>query len=334
MIDKNLGGSKISTRIRGGKFNEENYLGDVLFQNKSVNQPFPEIQTFENIEDFKDLIKNMIGTTEDNDLNNALKIINTLISHEKKEVVASSLGNLYVLIQDRFIRELIINELNEMRYDEKYTVRESAEKSLDVITSELNNYEILDYSYDILNHIVTKLENYTNFKSYIPTKPHPLSKLNSKIKSKIINSRFTVSWDNMLYNLLKVMLVIDNDLDIFQMNKVEVDDYYENDLDKVFNIPYEELSEIETPKDTHLDRLATVFAITYRENGSITHLTGLLNDENDEIMHTAIEGLSHALNGLSNYQPKSPNENLINKIFTNINPIPYETGIKTGYASK
>ena len=73
-----------------------------MFQNKSVNQPYPEIQTFENIEDFKDLIKNMIGTTEDNDLNNALKIINTLISHEKKEVVASSLGNLYVLIQDRF----------------------------------------------------------------------------------------------------------------------------------------------------------------------------------------------------------------------------------------
>jgi hypothetical protein len=67
------------------------------------------------------------------------------------------------------------------------------------------------------------------------------------IKSKIINSRFTVSWDNMLYNLLKIMLVIDNDLDIFQMNMVEVDDYYENDLDKTFNIQYKELSQIEVP---------------------------------------------------------------------------------------
>ena len=36
-----------------------------------------------------------------------------------------------------------------------------------------------------------------------------------------------------MYNLLKVMLVIDNDLDIFHMSKVDVDDYYENDLDIV-----------------------------------------------------------------------------------------------------
>jgi hypothetical protein len=57
----------------------------------------------------------LIESTEDTDLNNALKIVNTLISHDKKEVVASSLGNLYVLIQDKSIRELIINELNEMR---------------------------------------------------------------------------------------------------------------------------------------------------------------------------------------------------------------------------
>jgi hypothetical protein len=30
----------------------------------------------------------------------------------------------------------------------------------------------------------------------------------------------------------------------------------------------------------------------------------------------------------------SPDENLINKVFTKISPVPYETGIKTGYASK
>jgi hypothetical protein len=69
------------------------------------------------------------------------------------------------------------------------------------------------------------------------------------IKSKIINSKFTVSWDNILYNLLKIMLVIDDDLDIFQMNIFEVDDYYENDLDKTFNIQYKELSQIEIPKE-------------------------------------------------------------------------------------
>jgi hypothetical protein len=70
------------------------------------------------------------------------------------------------------------------------------------------------------------------------------------------------------------------------------------------------------------------------ENGSISHLTGILNDENYEIRHMAIAGLCQALNALSHYQPQSPDENLINKVFTKISPVPYETGIKTGYASK
>ena len=174
-----------------------------------------------------------------------MKIVNTLISHEKKEVVASSLGNLFVIIQDNSVREMIINELNEMKYDDEYSVRKSAEESLDLITCELNKYEVLDYGYDILNHIVSKLDNYNYFKGHFQKSHHPISKINSRIKSKIINSRFTGSWDNMLHNILKVMLVIDNDLNIFQMNTDEMDDYYENDLDKALSVPYEELSQLD-----------------------------------------------------------------------------------------
>ena len=82
------------------------------------------MRTPENIEDFKCIITDLIASTEDNDLNNALKIINTLISHDKEEVVASSLGNLYVLIRDKSIRELIINELNEMKCDKRHEYKE------------------------------------------------------------------------------------------------------------------------------------------------------------------------------------------------------------------
>jgi hypothetical protein len=292
------------------------------------------MQIPENIEDFKGIVKNLIESAGNNDLGNALKIINTLISHEKKEVVASSLGNLYVLIHDKSIRQLIINELNEMKCDDKSTVRKSAEESLDTITCELNKYEILDYSYDILNHIVSRLDNYYNFKGYSPIKHHPLARLNEMIKSRIINSRFTVSWDDMMYNLLKIMLVIDNDLNIFQMNTIDVDDYYQNNMDKSFNIPYNELEQIEIPEDSHLDRLTTIYALTYRENGSISHLVGLLNDENYKIMHMAIVGLNYALKGLSQYQPKSQDNNLINKVFTKISPSLSENRINANYASK
>ena len=329
-----MGEIKISTRIRGGKLNDENLLGEVLFLNKSINQPFPEMQKPENMEDFKRIIKNMIEPTVNNDLNNALKIINTLISHDKKEVVASSLGNLYILIQDKSIRGFILNEINKLRCDEKLSVRKSAEESLDIITFELNKYEILDYGYHILNHIVSKLDNYNHINSYFPINLQHLTNINFMIKSKIINSRFSVSWDNMMYKLLKIMLVIDTDLNIFQMNPADVDDYYQKNLDETFNIPYHELSQIEDPTDSHLDRLATVYAITYRENGSISHLTGLLNDENCEIRHTALIGLCYALKGLSHFQSNSPKENLINKVFTRINPTQYENGIETGCASK
>ena len=292
------------------------------------------MQTPENIEGFKEIIKNLIKTTENNDLRSALKIVNTLISHDKKEVVASSLGNLFVLIQDTSIRDMIINELNEMKCDEKYSVRKSAEESLDMITCELNRYEILDLSYDILNLIASKLVNYNYFKGHLQINHNPLSKINSIIKSKIINSRFTGSWDNMLHNILKIMLVIDSDLNIFQMNTDEVDDYYENDLDKALTVPYEELSQIDNTEVSEFDRLATVYAITYRENGSISHLSGLLNDEDYKTRHMAVAGLCHALNGLSHFQPNYPDQNLINQVFTQINPAQYETETRTGCTSK
>jgi hypothetical protein len=291
------------------------------------------MQSFENIEDFKVLIKNLIESTNNDDLNNALMIVDALISHDKKEVVASSLGNLYVLIHDKAIRELIINELNEMQCDDKLSIRKSAENSLDTITGEINKYEVLDYGYNILNHIVSRLDNYNYFKSYIPINHNHLSKLNA-IKSRIVNSRFTVSWDNMMYNLLKIMLVIDNDLDIFQMNRVDVDDYYQNNFDQAFNIPYHELSQIEITEESPLDTLSMLYAMTYREKGSISHLLGLLDDDNYKIRNMAIAGLFKTLKGLSHFQQYSPDNNLINKVFRKISPARSENRISANYASK
>ena len=248
--------------------------------------------------------------------------------------MASSLGNLFVLIQDNSIREMIINELNDMQCDDEYSVRKSAEESLDIITCELNKYEVLDYGYDILNHIFSKLDNHNYFKGHFRINHNPISKINSMINSKIVKTRFTGSWDNMLHNILKIMLVIDSDLNIFQMNTDEVDDYYENDLDKTLTVPYEELSQLDTPEVSQFDRLATIYAITYRENGSISHLSGLLNDEDYKTRHMAVVGLCHALKGLSNFQPNSPDENLINQIFTQTKSAQFETNIRRGCTSK
>ena len=46
------------------------------------------MQIPKSIGDFKSIIKNLMESTEDTDLNNALKIVYTLISHDKMEIVA------------------------------------------------------------------------------------------------------------------------------------------------------------------------------------------------------------------------------------------------------
>ncbi len=246
--------------------------------------------------------------------------------------MASSLGNIFVLIHDKSIRNVLINELNELKCDDNISVRESAEESLDVISSDLNKYEILDYGYDILNEIISKFDVNIELKD-LPIPSFPISKLNSVVKSKIFNSRFSVKWDNLMYNLLKVMLVIDKDLDIFHMSKVDVNNY-EEDLDIPFNMPYNELSQIEVDDDFHLDNIITVYATTFRENGSIYHLESLSNDDNENIRNKAVTGLLHALNGLTNYKPDKPHENLINKELMNLNHTFYGNNIQARSASK
>ena len=112
----------IATRITSQKIDDENSLGDILIFNESKHQIYPLTQPPETLEELKIIINNLIDSTENMDLLMGLKIIKTLITHNKKEVVASSLGNLYILIRDESIRKLIINELNEMRCDDRISV--------------------------------------------------------------------------------------------------------------------------------------------------------------------------------------------------------------------
>ena len=325
----------ISTRITGEKFCDENSFGNVSIFNESIHFPYSVIQTPETLNDLKSIIYNLIGTTENMDLLMGLKIIKTLISHNKKEVVAASLGDLYILIRDESIRDLIIKELREMRRDDMISVRKSAEDSLEVISGEVNKYEIFEFSYDILNNILCKFEDYLHSKHYFNTiNLKPITKINSVLKSMIVNSRLTVSWNDMMYNLLKVMLVIDHDLDIFHMNNVNVNEYYQNDMDKVFSIPYNELSEIEVTEETYINTLINVYATTFRENGHIYRLESLLDDDNHKIRHMAIVGLIYALKILTNFHEDKPYENLISEVLENIGPTQFKHLIKAGYGSK
>ena len=222
-----------------------------------------------------------------------------------------------------------------MRCDERISVRRSAEDSLDVISGEVNKYEIFEFSFDILNQILYKFDHYLHSKHYFNSlNLKYVTKINKALKSMLKHSRFVESWNDMMYNLLRVMLVIDHDMDIFHMKNVDVNDYYQNDMDKLFNIPYTQLSEIEVTEDTYINTLIHVYATTFRENGHIYRLESLLDDDNYKIRHMAIVGLIYALKVLTNFHEDKPFENLISEVLENISGVQFKHRIKAGYGSK
>ena len=153
----------------------------------------------ETLTDFRDMLNNLIDSTENIDLKMGLKIILTLISHPKKDVIAYSLGKIYLMIKEESIRNLIIAEIKKMEVDDNLTVRKSAEESIEMISVEVNKYEIFELSYDILNQLTINLENYVNpITDHIPRKSYFISKFNSKVIPKIKNSRFILSWNEIL----------------------------------------------------------------------------------------------------------------------------------------
>ncbi|MDD3985518.1 MAG: hypothetical protein PHY59_06485 [Methanobacterium sp.] len=114
-------------------FGENENLEDMILSNKSELIHYISISSPETLDEFKYYIAELLNNTDNNDLKLGLKIILALISHEKQEVVASSLGRLYLIIQDECIRRLILKELNEMSYCKDISLKASVEDSLDII---------------------------------------------------------------------------------------------------------------------------------------------------------------------------------------------------------
>ena len=67
-----------------------------------------------------------MGTNQSTGLKNGLEIMTTLLSHKKKELVASALGELFLMINDETIQKLVVKELITLSQDHNPDVRKSA----------------------------------------------------------------------------------------------------------------------------------------------------------------------------------------------------------------
>ena len=68
-----------------------------------------------------------------------IDILVTLISHQRRDVVAYYLGQLFLLIPEAYLQNLVVEELQCMKNDEDEYVSRSARDSLEIISGELNN---------------------------------------------------------------------------------------------------------------------------------------------------------------------------------------------------
>jgi hypothetical protein len=149
----------------------------------------------------------------------------------------------------------------------------------------------------------------------------------------MLHSRFYENWNGMMYNFMKVMLIIDHNLNLFEIDMLDMEEYYNNNLDQPL-IPYSELSNIEITDENYFRTLINVYAMTFRENGHLNHLKSLLDDDNYKIRRMAIDALIYALKVLTDYKADNPFENLISELLENIDTTFFKSQNKVRYASK
>lgn len=310
----------MATRIDYQNIYDKETIGEMLYSSKYTDGFF-QIKT---LEDLKNETRTLMNSTDDQDLKAGLEIILILISHEKKDVIAYSLGKLYTMIHDAKTRNMILHELNQMKKNDEANLRNSIEKSMDVITGEVDSYKVFDLSVDIFDHLISNLScNTKKLLEMIHLDVTGMSrksfKLESSIKtftkSLVTNKTLMLHWNDMMYSVMKLLVDIDEDMNVLGLEGDDLDDYYLKNLEGPEILPYNELKEIEITNETHLHTLADVYATTFREKGHINHLLNYLDDDDYKIRRMGVLALIYVLKKLTGFEEKSPCENLISHIF-------------------
>lgn len=310
----------MATRINyENNLNENVDIGDILYSSKYVNDFF-KIRT---LEDLKKETKILIDSTEDPDLKTGLQIMLKLISHEKKDVVAYSLGKLYTMIHDEKTRKMILNELNEMKGFRDQSLQNTIDQSMDIIEYEMDSYKVFDLSMDIIHRMVSNMScNTKKLFEFVQLDLSSITKNGNKfelsmkkfIRSLISNHKLMVHWNDMMYSLMELFIEMDGNMHVLDISCEEIDDYFLNTADTEI-LPYNELKEIELTNENYLHTLADVYATTFRENGHITHLLKYLDDEDYKVRLVGVRALIYVLKKLTNFEDKSPYKNMISNLF-------------------
>ncbi len=271
---------------------QEESCKDEIFEDHSIilkNQP-------NTLEELKNILYNLMETNQSTSLKEGLEIMTTLISHKKKEVVASALGELFLMINDETIQKLVVKELMTLSHNHNPDVRKSAAYSLELISSEVYKLEIVN---KLLNLFFNLKENINNkikpFQTCYILSYHLINGFYSYLSSIYTKTNNLLFIHHFYYleNFFNTLATAE--LILFEENVNSPNEQYYNN-EKVY--PYSDIMNIDHTTEDPLNTLATIYAQTFLEKGQLRRLKALLDDENSEVQHSGLNGLTYVANVL------------------------------------
>lgn len=243
----------------------------------------------------------------------------TLISHKKRDVVAHFLGQLFVLIPQRKIQKLILEELQSMDNDKDEQVRRSAIDSLDVISDELNQMEALNLiseAFDGIPYLIN--ENLNHFNRTYTYKTHfkPIKRFFNRIKLLKPYTKFRRHvlhfYNRCSYSLYRNFLYSHMIKSFPELEYIEYlfDDVFEEKLIEASTDPYSKLLEYESGKKNALNGLSLIYANSFHEKGHIRRLKAFLDDEDYGVRQDGVNALSYVAKILISSNEKTFIKNL------------------------
>jgi hypothetical protein len=244
----------------------------------------------QNLQDLKDILENLKSTSKNPKFNLGIEIIQTLLSHHKEEVIASALGNLFFIFDNRSIKNLIIKELRIRAKDPNPGVRRSARQSLKLISEEIHKFEAFEIIYGQFSNVFVDL----NYNIHLKWK---------RIRNSIIKNNYVNKYLSSFLNYIaeESLIILDSPLNILSVsiNEETIEDLYEeNNFENGLNW-YSDIVHFEQTVNP-LIPLANIYALTFLEKGHLRRLVAFLDDEDYDVQLMGINGLSYAIESLIN----------------------------------
>lgn len=288
------------------------------FEHTSEWQIYPENLLKNETPTHRDLekkIKIAITHTHKHQIKLGLELILVLLSHPKKDVRAYSLGKLYPLITEELLRELIIQDLDDMRDDPQLNVSTAAQESLEDISGMINNIMLADIISEVFTEFSIDLEKFGQKKVtpfHLPFSSPPLNGQSHDGENSFFSSKnryiFPFIRRYRQINVFLDKILFSNQLEELFPELTEMEEFSFGTILEEGVIPYSNISNFKWKPADSLERLANMYAHTFMEKGHLNRLKAYLDDDDYYVRKIGVNAMIEVVTFLLNCPDKKSKE--------------------------